>query len=102
MAIDYLIQFGYEDIVVLGLLDLVLQHDQLKINALHTSLKYLKQLGKLSLGLVRQVIAKHQLAFEDGYLLAQLLYVKDRFILSFELILQRAEKAAWIKQQVPH
>ena len=92
VAIDYLIQFGYEDIVVPSLLDLVLQHDQLKISALHTSLKYLKQLGKLSLGLVRQVIAKHQLAFEEAYLLAQLLYAKDRFILSFELILQRAEK----------
>lgn len=91
-AINYLIQFGYEDIVLPKLLGLVSQHYPLEVSKLHTALKYLKQLGKLSLDLVRKVISERQLAFEDAYLLAQLLYSRDRFILSFQLIVQLAEK----------
>lgn len=92
VAIDYLIRFGYEDVVLSKLLDLVLQPDPLKITELYVVLKYIKQLGKLSLQLINQVIAERRLAFEDAYLIAQLLYFWDRFIVSLQLIVRLAEK----------
>ncbi len=92
VAIDYLIQFGYEDIVPAKLLDLVLRYDQLKMTELYQSLKYLKQLDRLSLQLINQVISERELPIEDAYLIAQLLYSWDRFIVSLQLTLQLAKE----------